>query len=79
MECFSPFLPQVGRKSLNLALLRRDLPQGLAVPTCITLPFGTFERALEANPEAKKQVSQSGRRKDAGEMLLIFHILILHP
>ena len=67
---FSPLPPQVGRKSLNLALLRRDLPQGLAVPTCITLPFGTFERALEANPEAKKQVSQPGR-KEGREVLLL--------
>ena len=50
--------PQVGRKSLNLAVLRGQLlpEEGLKVPAGVTLPFGTFERTLEANGAAADEV-----------------------
>lgn len=44
---------RVGKKSLNLKLLRERAGASgaaVAVPACVALPFGTFERVLAANP-----------------------------
>ena len=57
----------MGRKSLNLAQLRHklllpsssaDSGQQVGVPSCVTLPFGSFERALEANPDVGRKVGR---------------------
>lgn len=47
---------KVGRKSLNLSLLRQRLPPGLHVPRGITLPFGTLERTLALNTQTAQQL-----------------------
>lgn len=49
---------RVGKKSLNLSLLRSKVPDWLEVPACVTLPFGSFERLLASpeNARAKKEL-----------------------
>lgn len=50
----------VGGKSGNLAKLRGKLPDSIAVPASVALPFGTFERVLkdDVNKEAAAAVAQ---------------------
>ena len=50
----------VGGKSGNLATLRGKLPDSIAVPASVALPFGTFERVLEddVNKEAAATVAE---------------------
>eukprot|EP00928_Gymnodinium_smaydae_P011570 TRINITY_DN14252_c0_g2_i3.p1 TRINITY_DN14252_c0_g2~~TRINITY_DN14252_c0_g2_i3.p1 ORF type:complete len:1625 (+),score=390.00 TRINITY_DN14252_c0_g2_i3:87-4961(+) len=36
----------VGSKSLNLALLRPKLPEGILTPQAVALPYGSFQKAL---------------------------------
>lgn len=45
----------VGGKANNLARLRGTLPEWIQVPASVAVPFGTFERVLEA--EANKAVA----------------------
>lgn len=50
---FLESLPCSGGKSLNLATLRNQLPEGISLPKSIALPFGSFERVLlEKNNQA---------------------------
>ena len=44
---------RVGKKSLNLSLLRSKVPEWLGVPACVTLPFGSFERVLACPENAR--------------------------
>lgn len=50
----------VGGKSGNLATLRGKLPDSIAVPASVALPFGTFERVLkdDVNKEAAAAVAE---------------------
>lgn len=50
----------VGGKSGNLATLRGKLPESIAVPASVALPFGTFERVLKdaINKEAAAAVAE---------------------
>lgn len=50
----------VGGKSGNLATLRGKLPESVAVPASVALPFGTFERVLKdaTNKEAAAAVAE---------------------
>lgn len=63
----------VGAKSRNLAGLRGKLPDAIKLPASITLPFGSYEAALDApaNSGTKKQLKELVSRinalpKDAG-------------
>ncbi|RMZ55539.1 hypothetical protein APUTEX25_000122 [Auxenochlorella protothecoides] len=48
----------VGAKSNNLAGLRGRLPESIQLPASVTIPFGSFEKALESreNRELAKQI-----------------------
>lgn len=50
----------VGGKSGNLATLRGKLPDSIAVPASVALPFGTFERVLkdDVNKQAATKVAE---------------------
>eukprot|EP00798_Chlamydomonas_sp_ICE-L_P020028 gene20028-26744_t len=48
---------KVGRKSLNLSLLRGKLPDFINVPASVALPYGTFERTLLHNPELAAELN----------------------
>lgn len=54
----------VGGKSGNLAKLRGKLPESIAVPASVALPFGTFERVLkdDVNKEAAAAVAELQRK-----------------
>lgn len=54
----------VGGKSLHLATLRAALPKGIAVPSSVALPFGTFERVLadNANAAAAAKVAEDQKK-----------------
>lgn len=51
----------VGGKSGNLAKLRGQLPDDIAVPASVALPFGTFEKVLkdDVNKEAAAAVAKA--------------------
>lgn len=53
----------VGAKSKNLAALRGELPEWIALPSSVTLPFGCFEKALDdrANADVKRRLLESAK------------------
>ena len=53
----------VGAKSKNLAALRGELPEWIALPSSVTLPFGCFEEALDdpANADVKRRLLESAK------------------
>lgn len=53
----------VGAKSKNLAALRGDIPDWIALPSSVTLPFGCFEQALAdpANADVKRRLLESAK------------------
>jgi alpha-glucan, water dikinase len=54
----------VGAKSKNLAALRGTLPDWIALPASVTLPFGCFEQVLDhkANRAVKKVLEDAAKR-----------------
>ena len=54
----------VGGKSKNLAALRGELPDWIALPSSVTLPFGCFEQALNAtaNSGVKKRLNAAAKK-----------------
>lgn len=63
----------VGGKSRKLAALRSLLPEQLALPASVALPFGSFERVLKEKPNsaAAKEVArliQALERSAEGEV-----------
>lgn len=54
----------VGGKSKNLAALRGKLPEWIALPASVTLPFGCFETALadSANRNVKANLEAAARK-----------------
>jgi alpha-glucan,water dikinase len=57
----------VGKKSLHLRRLADRLPSWISVPPSVTVPFGVFERVLEAEPnrEAAHRYARLLERVDA--------------
>jgi alpha-glucan,water dikinase len=58
----------VGSKSKNLAALRGKLPDWISLPASVTLPFGCFERALDApeNAPVKKTIVEAAAKVAKG-------------
>jgi alpha-glucan,water dikinase len=56
----------VGRKSLNLRRLAEHLPSWISVPGSVAVPFGSFERVLEAAPnrELARRYERLAERAD---------------
>lgn len=66
MDDYSPQL--VGAKSRNIAGLRQKIPEWIQLPSSVTIPFGTFEKVLdmEPNKDIKRAILESLQRVPDG-------------